>query len=146
MDTIARIKDELNDILQAYPSLFLVEADLKGARGNQKLVITLDGDQGVKIDDCASISRQLSSWIETENLIQDKYLLEVSSAGMTRPLKLKRQYQRHVGKKVLMTMKTGKELSGRLKAVDPDVLVETETGDQALAFEEIDKTTLIISF
>ena len=99
-------------------SCFLVE--VKFNPGNQKLQVFIDGDQGVSIDKCTKLSRKLGDWLDEKNVISTKYTLEVSSAGMENPLKLKRQYTRHVGKKVSVKGIDGAEIVGLLQQVEEE--------------------------
>lgn len=143
MEQVQAIVDGL---LQQYPDLFLVEVELKGQRGNRRLIVTLDGDRGVQIDQCAEISRALSQQIDELDLIDDKFHLEVSSAGMSRPLKLERQYRRHVGKRVTVKTVEGEEFEGLLQEVGDRLKLEVNEEVRDIPFEQIEKTTLVISF
>lgn len=55
---------------------------------------------GVTLDDCARVSREISDYLDTEDLIETRYTLEVSSLGLDRPLLTKRDFQRRIGERV----------------------------------------------
>jgi len=75
----------------------LVETEFVREGGQWYLRVYIDKNDGVKLDDCEQISRQISAVIDLENLISQPYVLEVSSPGLTRPLKRERDYKRFVG-------------------------------------------------
>ncbi|MEX2589117.1 MAG: ribosome assembly cofactor RimP [Chitinophagales bacterium] len=122
------IKEQLqslvNEKLQSEPEYFLV--DIKVSPG-KKIEVYIDGDDGIKIEKCAEISRYLEAYLDTEQPLGEKYVLEVSSPGMSNPLKVLRQYKRRIGREVEVTLKSGKKLEGFLRDAD----------DQKIILEEI---------
>ena len=60
-----------------------------------KVIVTLDGDNGVNLQDCIDISRAVDSNLDRE---EQDYALEVASAGVSTPLKLVRQYRKNIGR------------------------------------------------
>ena len=64
------------------------------------LRVTIDRDRGVTLDDCAAVSRDLSTALDVEDLIDLKYSLEVSSPGLDRPLQTARDFARQAGRLV----------------------------------------------
>jgi ribosome maturation factor RimP len=88
-------KEQITELLQPYledDRIFIVEVKVGEGKIRQTITILLDTDEGIKIEECASISRRLAHFIETNELIKDAYNLEVSSPGIDQPLLLKRQY------------------------------------------------------
>ncbi len=75
--------------------LFPVQIETNG-EGKMTVKIALDGDEGITIEECARISRKLGAMIEERELIDVPYVLEVSSAGVGEPLRLKRQYANNI--------------------------------------------------
>jgi ribosome maturation factor RimP len=82
--------------------------------GNQ-IVVEIDNDEAVGIDDCVELSRYIEANLNRE--IED-YELEVSSAGLTAPFKIFRQYTKNVGREVELLLKSGVKQIGILKAAD----------------------------
>ena len=76
------------------------------------LRVFIDKRGGVRIDDCESLSKELSVALDKEDIISQPYVLEVSSPGIDRPLKAGADFIRHAGEKVDVRM-----LPGRLKTV-----------------------------
>ena len=79
------------------PELFLVEVKMLP---NNKLIIHVDGDEGISIQDCVAISRHVGFHLEEENAIETAYNLEVSSPGLDRPLFTPAHFAKVVGQKV----------------------------------------------
>ncbi len=136
------------------PSLFLVDVVLS-ARQLSKITVVVDGDQGVSIDECTRISRELSARLDEMNLEAEHYVLEVTTPGLDQPLRLNRQYRKNIGRGVKVHLKDKRIETGTL----------TEVGDQQIAirqawkegkvmqeklvslpFTEIEKTYVVISF
>ena len=91
---------------------FLVDIDITP---DGRIVIEIDCAEGVWIEDCADLSRHLQ---ETFGEELDDYELEVGSAGLGQPFRVRRQYEIHVGKPVETQTKDGKKHRGTLLAVD----------------------------
>lgn len=142
-----RIKEIVDEAIKEYPELFLVAINLKGNVGNQKLLVFVDGDTGVNIDNCGSISRKVGNTIEEEDLIQGKYTLEVSSPGLDFPLLLPRQYPKHIGRTFSIVKRNEEKLEGKLKEVkETGILIETKKEELEVNFDEIDKASVVVSF
>ncbi len=85
--------------------LELVEVQFRRESAGWLLRLFIDREGGVNVDDCASISRQISAYLEVEDLIEHAYNLEVSSPGLERPLKKKEDFVRFVGRKARIKLK-----------------------------------------
>lgn len=121
-----------------------------------RVVILVDGDQGVSIERCSEISRYVGFMIEEENLIESAYTLEVSSPGVDHPLMQERQYPKHVGRtlSVMLTNNTKKE--GKLVSVQASTItleeIVKEKGKKAqtleveVPFTDIKEAKVIVSF
>ena len=135
------------------PELFLVDVKMLP---NNKLIIHVDGDEGISIQDCVAISRHVGFHLEEENAIEQAYNLEVSSPGVGEPLKLVRQYSKNIGRTLSVKLKDGLKKEGKLLSVtENDLLIEEsvkEKGKKAVAvqttvpFNDILETSVLISF
>lgn len=136
---------------------FLVDLNVKGLKGGKvKIAVFLDGDNGISIEDCAKYSRQLGQILEEDELVDKAYTLDVSSPGLDKPLKLKRQYQKNVGRKIQVETLDNKTKTGVLKEVQESsiqILPEKKKKDKdketkmlELAFDQIKKTKVLVSF
>lgn len=145
----------LDGILPAN-DVFIVGVNVSESAVKQKVTIVADGDNGISIDQCASISRRLARRIEETYGEEIPYTLEVTSPGADQPLVYPRQYKRHVGRKLKVTLLDGTEKSGELTEVTATGIViseeKKEKGKKAtitpvsVAFDEIAKSIIIISF
>lgn len=103
------------------------------------LRVYADKPGGITIDDCVSISRALEERLDAEDRIKEAYILEVSSPGLTRPLKKEKDFARSIGKlvdvKLYRQVNNSKELTGVLMAYnEEEVQLMLDDGD---AHEEL---------
>ena len=134
---------------------FLVDVIVSINRGPTKVTVVLDGDQGITIDDCSSVSRSISKGIEDENLINENYTLEVTTPGLDQPLKLSRQYVKNRGRELKVHLKDKKIIEGLLKEATAErITLEYEAkGDKKkerkimeLVYADIVKAFVKVSF
>lgn len=109
-------------------------------RTPQKLEIYLDSDGRLDLEMCTRISRYLGHKIEEADLIADKYILEVSSTGLDRPLKLDRQYIKNIGRGVTVHLKSGAILEGTLTEVKPDMIIISNEVTEKVDKKKVTKT------
>ncbi|MEA3503907.1 MAG: ribosome assembly cofactor RimP [Bacteroidota bacterium] len=86
--------------------------------------VYLDGDNGIVISDCMEISRYLESHYDRE---QEDFELTVSSAGITKPYTVFRQYKKNIGKHVELFLKDNTKKIGVLLSADENKGIEIET-------------------
>jgi len=98
-DILARITSATEAIL-ASSNLELVDLEERREGRTLVLCIYIDREGGVTLDDCAAVSRELSSILDVEDFIPERYTLEVSSPGLNRPLKKISDFERSIGKLV----------------------------------------------
>ena len=119
-----------------------------------KVVVQLDGDKGISIDSCAEVSRKLSEELETLNLIEGAYNLEVGTPGLEVPLKLKRQYAANIGRRVKVQVEGNEFVEGKLLEVSEEqIILETFSKEKKkelikmeVLFSDIKKTIVTVSF
>ena len=136
--------------------IYVVDVTVSDSPVKPKVTVKADSDEGISIDQCATLSRRLARKIEETFGDEKSYVLEVTSPGVDFPLASPRQYKRNVGRKLRLIMKDGTEKTGTLEEVteqgikiaedvkgkkkkDPPVPVE-------VPYEDITKTNIIISF
>ena len=129
----------------------LVDVEYLAKHGRWVLRIYIDKDGGVTIDDCARVSGELGDLIDIKEIIENEYVLEVSSPGVNRPLKKEKDFIRAVGKKIKVRMVApvnGRQnFSGYLKDFkDSNLYLEEESGLITLPCQEIDKANLVYEF
>lgn len=137
-------------------SHFIVEVKIDRVGDKTKVLILVDADQGMTIAACAKLSRALAGELETDDVIGEAYILEVSSPGLDYPLSDKRQYLKNQGRSLKVQMNSGEELLGKLLSVEEEglklLVTKKEKGKKAyeeevpLAFVEIKKSIVQVSF
>ena len=101
---------------------FLVDVTVSNAN-DIEIIIEKDADS-VTWDDCSALDK---AFHEKFNQDEEDYALTVSSAGLERPFKVMRQFQKAVGTPVDVWMKGGKKQKGILTAVSEEAVVIDET-------------------
>ena len=124
-----RIADIIRPVVAA-AGMDLESVRVSAAGRRRLLRVVVDSDQGVSLDDAATISRQLSAALDTVAVMGDfPYTLEVSSPGVDRPLIDPRHWRRAVGRLVQVTVNDAGVsgvpgfsgvISGRIVAADSD--------------------------
>lgn len=102
----------LERALEKNKSLFLIDFSISE---NNQIRIIIDGDNGVTVKDCISISREIAHNLDRD--VHD-FSLEVSSAGVSEPLINIRQYYKNLGRKLKIKTLEGQILEGELTNVD----------------------------
>ncbi len=151
------IKAKLTELAEASlqnPSLFLVEV-IASTRVGAKFSIIIDGDNGVTIDDCTSLSRELSQKLDEIEIEAEHYTLEVSTPGLDHPLKLKRQFHKNKGRSLKVHRKDKSIVQGKLAEVNGEKIVlkeEVKEGkmmiekEVIIPFDDIDRAVVMVSF
>jgi len=122
MQVEKRVTELVEEKIADRPELFLVEVKMLP---NNRLIIHVDGDEGISIQDCVAISRHVGFHLEEENTIEQAYNLEVSSPGVGEPLKLIRQYNKNIGRTVSVKLTGGQKKEGKLLEVtENNILIE----------------------
>jgi ribosome maturation factor RimP len=153
------LKSTLEEIVSKHlpnDTYYLVDVQLVEKGPKSQLTILIDADQGVSIEACAKVSRQIAEEIEAKELLSDAYILEVSSPGLDFPLSSRRQYIKNVGRTLKVTLNDGKELEGQLLEVgNAEVKIRCkikEKGKKAedqeitIPLEQIKKSIVLVSF
>jgi len=109
-EIIEQLQDVLLPVLQDY-GLDLVEIEFKPSGKRWLLRLYIDKEGGVTIADCATISREFGRILDVEDIIDHPYSLEVSSPGLTRPLKKWEDFLRNKGK--MCKIVTREQIEGR---------------------------------
>ncbi|MEV0413129.1 ribosome maturation factor RimP [Streptomyces sp. NPDC050448] len=149
--------DRLRGLLEplvAAKGLDLEDIEMSKAGKRRMLRIIVDSDEGVELDACAELSREVSDKLDATDVMgEDEYVLEVSSPGADRPLTEHRHYVRAIGRLVKFQPVEGGELIARILDVDDegmDLEVPGVKGRKAtarrIAFTDIAKARVEIEF
>lgn len=131
-DIEARTEKLVMPIIEAN-KLELVDVEYVKEGSDYYLRVYADKEGGITINDCEIVNRALGDLLDKDDYIGDAYILEVSSPGLTRPLKKEKDYKRSVGRvieiKTFAAVDGLKEFEGVLLSYDADsVLIELEDG------------------
>lgn len=124
-------------------SLSLYGVEMKRASKGLIVIIFITKISGVTIEDCRSVSRYVSNILDDEDIIPERYFLEVSSPGLERELKFKTHYVSAIGEIVKITVHQDDKnvvLKGELLEVLPDsIKVRVEEEEREIVLSSIKK-------
>jgi ribosome maturation factor RimP len=151
-ESIRKLKDTLKGIIEAR-GCECVGIDISVAAHASVLRIYIDTPDGVGHDECVAVSKAVTEYLDGceergESLFPDRYLVEVSSPGIERPLITPEHFRRFTGKQAAITLVGGKKLQGLIVSCD-DRCVSFETGTGAaketfeIRFEDIRHSNLL---
>jgi len=151
---LAKFEHKLTEMLR--PAVEGVGKELLGveyisAGNNSVLRLFIDHENGINVDDCAEVSRQVGAILDVEDPIGSEYNLEVSSPGVDRPLFDLAQFQAVIGEtitvKLSMPLNGRRKFKGTLETIENDILIVVVDGqDYELLFSNIDKANLVAKF
>ena len=142
------IEEKVKEIL-GDGDLFLVEVKVSK---NNNIQVFIDGDNGVKIQDCIDLSRQLEECLDREN---EDFELSVLSFGLEEPLKMQRQYVKNIGRSLQVENEEGSFTGVLINADEDSFTIElkkkskknTENENQkTYNYKEIKSAKVVISF
>lgn len=149
-----KVEKLLEEAFEENNSLFLISLDINA---NNQIRVIIDGDKGVSVNDCIAVSRKVEHNLDRE---EEDFSLEVSSAGVSEPLSLPRQFKKNIGRKIQvitgtqnieanLTNATEEEITLNWKAREPKpvgkgkITVEKEA---ILPYSAIEEAKVIITF
>jgi len=129
---------------------FLVSAKVSM---QNEIQVFVDKAEGILITECLQISRYIENELDRE--IED-FQLSVSSPGLSKAFLVEQQYQKNIGKEIVVKLRQGEKIKGKLIAFDGSIVLETskkEKGkkqikkeEKVILLEEIKETKLVIKF
>ena len=151
---MAKFEQKLTDMLR--PAVEETGKDLLGvefisAGNNSVLRLFIDHENGIDVDDCAEVSRQVGAILDVEDPISSEYNLEVSSPGIDRPLFEMAHFKAVIGEtvnvKLSMPLNGRRKFKGTLTAIENDTLIVDVDGmDYELVINNVDKANLVARF
>ena len=135
----------------------VVECKVGGSRRHPHLVLRIErpgarAGNGITVDECATVSRALEPWLDETGVGEGRYLLEVSSPGLERPLRRPDEWERYIGSMVeVLVPGLGGRFRARLVAVadgpEPSVELEFPKGvRRTLLLSEIKEARLVFEW
>jgi len=131
--------------------LELVEVQYRREQSGWVLRLIIDKQDGVSLDDCTAVSREMSQLLDIEDFIGQAYNLEVSSPGLDRPLKTMADFQRYAGRKA--RIKTIEPIAGEhvfvgriRKIADETIILELGGDEVTIPVSQVSKARLEVEF
>lgn len=149
-----KVENLLKEAFEENNSLFLISLNIND---QNHILVVIDGDEGVAVNDCIAVSRKIENNLDREEI---DFSLEVTSAGVSEPLQLPRQYKKNIGRKLEVRTKSNK-FEGELVSVDDEGITLVWTArepkpvgkgkinvdkEAKIAFTEIEKAKVVITF
>ncbi|OON66768.1 ribosome maturation factor [Hymenobacter sp. CRA2] len=138
------------------PEYFVVSLTVSNTAARPKITATIDGEQGIGIDELSTTTRRLTRQIDEAYGEDAAYNLEVTTPGADQPLTDQRQYARHVGRTLALKLTDGRELEGTLEETTPEGLMLSEVVKEKnkkktlpaalFPFADISEARVVISF
>lgn len=150
-----RVKELIDQAMAEYTSLFLIDYTIST---DYKISITIDGDNGVTLQDCIDVSRAVEGNLDRE---EQDFSLEVASAGATSPLKFPRQFKKNIGRKLKVVTVTQEKYEATIvDADDTQIFLEWKAREAkpvgkgkvtvekkaTLTYDQIKEAIVIITF
>lgn len=125
-----------------------VGAQFGQAENGQTLRVFIDTDNGVVVEDCVTVSKQLSAVLDVEDTIKSAYQLEVSSPGIDRPLFTMSHFSKQISEVIKVKMAVAvdgrRNFKGKLVAAgDDEVVIEVDGIDYNLPVSDIEEAQLV---
>lgn len=148
------ITQKVRDVAESFlPSMGLELVDVQFHREGHGWVLRLfiDREGGVSLDHCSKVSREISAYLDVEDVIEQPYHLEVSSPGLDRPLRDFRDFKRFCGKNARVKLREQINgqcvFVGKIHRVNEDHTIEMilENGDPlTFSYDAVNKARLSI--
>ena len=126
--------------------------EYRAHKKNALLRVFIENTQGITLENCSSVSRQLSASLDVDDLIPVAYILEVSSPGVDRVLFTPEQYQQYIGKvlkvRARLPINGRRNFRGVLVNVDTDsktaqIILRVDNEEYEIPFHVVDRARLI---
>ena len=148
------LRERLNALLEPVVNALgyeLILLEFSPHQGSASLRLYIDAPEGILIDDCEKVSREVAAVLDVEDPIRQPYQLEVSSPGFDRPLVKPEHFRRFKGEmaKVQMVAPVGgrRRFQGVLEnASEREVLLLTAEGSVSLPLADIERARLVPNY
>ncbi|SDI96225.1 ribosome maturation factor RimP [Ferrimonas sediminum] len=145
-----RLTEMLQEPVQAL-GFELVGIQYVRAGSHSTLRVFIDHENGITVDNCAEVSRQIGAVLDVEDPISTEYNLEVSSPGIERPLFTPAHYEKFIGEEAFvllnMPVEGKRKLQGLITAVEGEMVTLSVKGtDQEVALANVRQAHLVAKF
>lgn len=125
--------------------LDLIDVVVKGSGSRTLVKVTVDRKGGVGLAECQKLSKDLSRQLDESDPIDSRYQLEVTSPGVSHPLRTQRDFDRVEGRLVVVHRRAGEKLDEVrgtvVEAAEAEVVLDTNGDRVAIAYDDVHKAT-----
>ncbi len=139
------VENITNEAIQSLQRDDIFVVQIKVSKNNV-IEVSIDGDNGVKVEDCIELSRYIDKHLDRD---KEDFELTVMSFGLEEYFTMKRQFNKNIGQDIELIDKEGEKHNGVLAEVDEKGIILTTKKDKngkSFSFEDIDKAKVIINF
>ena len=144
MDTVGleeRVEILVEGVLEGGP-IFLVEFSVRGSKGSHAVNVFVESDEDLGVNQLVELSREIGFVLDVEDIMPGHYTLNVSTPDATRPLRLLRQYQKHIGRNLRVHYRKQEdaftEVCGELLSVqESSIQIQNGKGAVEILHEDI---------
>lgn len=144
-----RIEKEIENIVQN-TGFNLIELVFRGSHQKPVIEVFIDSKTGVSANDCAVVSKNITSFLDSTEFNFKDYRLDVSSPGIEKPLKFLWQYEKNIGRKfALVFLENEQQISLEANLVsinESNLSFETKGSSFEINFNQIISAKVLISF
>ena len=146
---VDKIKELISDIFQEQ-GIELVELSYGRRKEGMVLRFLVDKPEGITLEECGQLNHEIDQLIDKSEIINERYVLEVSSPGLDRPLRTREDFIRAIGKPVRVVSRLpvdGRDVhSGKLYGINEQgiVIISKDNLSTVILFEDIAKARLEI--
>jgi len=141
---VEKVKKLIDNLLRD-KAIELVDITYKRESGGMVLRLLVDKEGGIMLDECTSLNEEIGDMLDREETIFERYNLEISSPGLDRPLKTRRDFERVMGKEIYVhtysPINDKRDYKGVIKFVDDEKVI---VGDTEISLDKISKAKLKI--
>ena len=141
-----KIEEHIKQICHDLGFMF-IEASIHGHNNKQNIKVIADTEEGITLEECQKLSREISDIIFRKDLIYNDYRLDVSSPGLSKPLQNDYEYKRNIGRNLIVNFKsensTLQEVVGELIEYKNDsILLKVKNELLSVNLENINKAKI----
>jgi ribosome maturation factor RimP len=145
---VQRRVEEIADSLLRDEGLELVDLEYRREGRRWVLRLFIDKEGGVTVEDCATVSRELGDILDAKDAVPEAYVLEVSSPGLNRRVRKRKDFSRFAGRKVEVRLTAPQQgrrkIVGRILGVEGEaVVVAAPEATYSIALEDIARAILV---
>ncbi len=147
-ETVERVRAMIHPIV-LNEGMEVVDIEYRRESGGWILRLILDKEGGVTLDDCTRVSQEVGRSLDVEDILQTSYTLEVSSPGLTRPLKTEKDFMKYLHRlvkvKTVDPIQNRRQFKGKLLGVsENEVEIEVEREIFQIPLSNVAKANLEI--